>query len=284
LPDLANIGGKCLAPTTPKTELKDINTKSLSLCTIIQLRKISAHKVIDYQSIFHRNRPAMFSPDQDVYSRYVIDHSRLLSNQMLESMRSQSLSTYYNDVLVRKEMPFASSMAVQIAVAQLGVEHIRQLRALRLQSLQQIPVLRAVSKSECFSGLDTLATISSETLHCNNIDERTESTNSSQNRTYIDEIDSNDILCGRGGRSNHHRGNKRYRQVVGKMKYMYQQCPAKTLKTDLSRTIVEHCYSYGARFVKFDNACSKYYVLTKNEARKKTSQALRESKAIKWIV
>jgi len=64
---------------------------------------------------------------------------------------------------------------------------------------------------------------------------------------------------------------------------MYQQCPAKTLKTDLSRAIVEHCCSYGARFVKKDEEAGKYYVLTKAEARKKTSQALRETKALKWV-
>ena len=101
-------------------------------------------------------------------------------------------------------------------------------------------------------------------------------------RIFIDKVRPTDILCGRGGRSNHHGGNKRYRQIVGNIKYAYQQCPAKTLKTDLSRAIVEKCYSYGARFVKQDASTGRYYVLTKAEARKKTSQALRETKALKW--
>jgi hypothetical protein len=101
---------------------------------------------------------------------------------------------------------------------------------------------------------------------------------------YIDIIAETDILCGRGGKSNHHTGNKRYRQVVGNMKYMYQRCPAKTLKTDLSRAIVEHCCSYGARFVKRCEKTNRYYILTMAEARKKTSQALRETKALKWTL
>ena len=103
-----------------------------------------------------------------------------------------------------------------------------------------------------------------------------------QPRKYIDAIGENDVLCGRGGRSNHHIGNKRYRQVVGRMKCAYQSCPAKALKTDLSRAIVDHCCSYGARFVKLDEEYGQYYILSRSEARKKTSQALRESKVIKW--
>ena len=101
-------------------------------------------------------------------------------------------------------------------------------------------------------------------------------------RTYINQVRPTDILCGRGGRSNHHPGNKQYRQTVGNIKFAYQQCPAKTLKTDLSRAIVENCYGYGARFIKQDASNGRYYVLTKAEARKKTSQALRETKALKW--
>lgn len=102
-------------------------------------------------------------------------------------------------------------------------------------------------------------------------------------RIYIDDmIREDDILCGRGGRSNNHAGNKRYRQVVNDMRIMYQNTETKTVKTDLSRAIVEHCCSYGARFLKIDNAAGKYFVLTKGEARKKTSQALRETKDLKW--
>jgi hypothetical protein len=100
---------------------------------------------------------------------------------------------------------------------------------------------------------------------------------------YTDQIQPHDILCGRGGRSNNHTGNKNYRLVVANMKYKYQQCPAKTLKTDLSRAIVEYCHAYGARFIKYDEAKEKYYVVSKAEARKKTSQALRETKALKWL-
>ena len=104
-----------------------------------------------------------------------------------------------------------------------------------------------------------------------------------KDRVYIDDdIQADDILCGRGGRSNNHIGNKRYRQVVNDFRIMYQRTETKTVKTDLSRAIVEHCCAYGARFLKSESATGRYFVLTKAEARKKTSQALRETKDLKW--
>lgn len=103
-------------------------------------------------------------------------------------------------------------------------------------------------------------------------------------RLYIDETREWDVLCGRGGRSNHHSGNKRYRHVVSEMKAMYRTTDAKNLKTDLSRAIVEHVCNYGGRFIKKDEKVGRYYVLTKAEARKKTSQALRETKELKWTL
>lgn len=105
-----------------------------------------------------------------------------------------------------------------------------------------------------------------------------------QNRVFVDEIRENDVLCGRGGKSNHHIGNKKYRQVVSEMKQGYRGISAKTAKTDLSRQIVDHVLEYGGRFLKRDASSGRYYILKHNEARKKTSQALRETKVLKWTV
>jgi len=68
------------------------------------------------------------------------------------------------------------------------------------------------------------------------------------------------------------------------MKQMYRTTEAKNVKTDLSRAIVDHCCGYGARFLKKDGATGRFYVLSKQEARKKTSQALRETKILKWTM
>lgn len=98
-----------------------------------------------------------------------------------------------------------------------------------------------------------------------------------------DEIKEWDVLCGRGGKSNHHSGNKRYRQVVSEMKNKYRGTSAKTDKTALSRAIVDYVNGYGGRFLKKSKG-GKWILLTKAEARKKTSQALRETKELKWTL
>jgi hypothetical protein len=105
-----------------------------------------------------------------------------------------------------------------------------------------------------------------------------------ENRYFIQETREWDVLCGRGGRSNHHPGNKRYRQVVSEMKASYKNIEAKSAKTDLSKAILDHVYSYGGRFIKQDRATGRSYVLTATESRKKTSQALRETKELKWTL
>lgn len=71
------------------------------------------------------------------------------------------------------------------------------------------------------------------------------------------------------------------------MKASYKNIGSKTAKTELSRAIVEHVYRYGGRFLKHqeskDGSRTTFYtVLSTTEARKKTSQALREAKIVKW--
>jgi len=90
-----------------------------------------------------------------------------------------------------------------------------------------------------------------------------------------------DILSGRGGKSNHHPGNKRFRQVVEEMKAKYRTTNAKTDKTALSKAIVAYVHGYQGRFLKKISA-SKWQVMSNSECRKKTSQALRETKQLKW--
>mmetsp|Transcript_7000 Transcript_7000/g.14429 ORF Transcript_7000/g.14429 Transcript_7000/m.14429 type:complete len:302 (+) Transcript_7000:161-1066(+) len=94
-----------------------------------------------------------------------------------------------------------------------------------------------------------------------------------------------DVLCGRGGESNHYIGNKKYRKYIGERKDDYRKIDVKQRKqkTDFVRAIVQHIKNCGGRFidVTFDG---KYYVVTDEKARKKTSQALRETKTLKWLV
>lgn len=104
-----------------------------------------------------------------------------------------------------------------------------------------------------------------------------------EKRLYVDEVLPTDILCGRGGKTNHHEGNKRYRQVISKVKASYKKIDEKAAKTNMAHAIVNHVLAYGGRFLKLDENKQKYYILSVTEGRKKTSQALRESKEVKWI-
>lgn len=105
---------------------------------------------------------------------------------------------------------------------------------------------------------------------------------SSGQRQYIDRLQDHDILCGRGGKSNHHPGNQRYRRFILDMKKKYKNVGRKGAKTDLSIAIVNRIYAYGGRFLRYDDNKEKYYNLTQSEARKKTSQALREARNPLW--
>lgn len=100
-----------------------------------------------------------------------------------------------------------------------------------------------------------------------------------------DAIQQWDILPGRGGHANNYDGNKRFRQVVEKMKPTYKNCKNKTDKTALSNAIVDYVTEYGGRFLKRRKGATSrkdYHVMTRQESRRKTSQALRETKELKW--
>mmetsp|Transcript_833 Transcript_833/g.1199 ORF Transcript_833/g.1199 Transcript_833/m.1199 type:complete len:233 (+) Transcript_833:63-761(+) len=102
-------------------------------------------------------------------------------------------------------------------------------------------------------------------------------------KTFVETIRETDVLSGRGGKSNHHFGNKKYRQTILEMKTSYRNIQSKTEKTRISRQIVADVLEYGGRFLKLDNATGRYYIMSDIEARKKTSQALRETKELKWL-
>jgi hypothetical protein len=83
-----------------------------------------------------------------------------------------------------------------------------------------------------------------------------------------------DVLLGRGGRSNHHPGNKRYREEVQNLQSWYLGVEDKNEKTDLSQCLVDYVHSYDGRFLYKDE--NGWYVVPNIIARRKASQALRE--------
>jgi hypothetical protein len=74
-----------------------------------------------------------------------------------------------------------------------------------------------------------------------------------------------------------------YHEVIIDMKKSYRKIDSKVAKTDLSRAIVDHVHMYGGRFLKNDPKVGQYYVLTSDEARRKTAQCLRETMDPIWL-
>lgn len=96
-----------------------------------------------------------------------------------------------------------------------------------------------------------------------------------QKKEYVENLTDLDVLCGRGGKSNHHNGNKKYRDEVGHLQQWYKSSE-KNEKTDLSQCLVNYVHSYGGRFLKLEESNKRWYLVTNHVARRKASQALRE--------
>ena len=96
-----------------------------------------------------------------------------------------------------------------------------------------------------------------------------------KNKVYVVPTDI-DILMGRGGKSNNHPGNKRYREEVQNFRQSYNTLSDKDDKTNMSRLVVETIKSTGARFLELDRTNSSWYVVSDIKVRRKVSQALRE--------
>lgn len=87
----------------------------------------------------------------------------------------------------------------------------------------------------------------------------------------------NDVLYGRGGGTNHHPGNKRYRKMVEERKLDYVN--SKRLDKPLvALEIIKYWRSQEppGRFLKLDEKSGMWHDVGDKKAREKTSQALRE--------
>jgi len=87
-----------------------------------------------------------------------------------------------------------------------------------------------------------------------------------------------DVLLGRGGLTNKHPGNIKYRETAEDWKGYYQSQKSKDDKKDVSILLMKCVHDYGGRFLTKDPSTECWVVAQDNQARKKCSQALRESK------
>lgn len=100
---------------------------------------------------------------------------------------------------------------------------------------------------------------------------------SENDRIYISftQIQEDDVLCGREERGSPHKGNANYRTIVASKRSSYQALASceRQKKTNMSTHIIDVMVK-GRFLVK--QGTERYYLLTKDEARKKVSQSLRE--------
>lgn len=87
-------------------------------------------------------------------------------------------------------------------------------------------------------------------------------------------VSDNDILLGRGGVTNTHSGNKKYRQLVHEKQREYLAA-RKLQKATVAMSIVTTIMSNGGRFLQLNDK-DEWFEVTAEKAREKTSQALRE--------
>ena len=115
-------------------------------------------------------------------------------------------------------------------------------------------------------------------------DERTEEEKEAARKKYenwplkdIKEPHENDVMYGRGGGTNHHPGNKRYRKMVEDRKLDYvnsKRLDKPLVALDIIR--VWRAQEPPGRFLKLDEKTGLWHDVGDKKAREKTSQALRE--------
>ena len=89
------------------------------------------------------------------------------------------------------------------------------------------------------------------------------------------DIGENDVLCGRGGLTNSHIGNKHYRQIVQDHQAEYLKA-RKRDKILIAQRIVAMIQDNGGRFLKRSADGESWVLVTDKKAQEKASQALRE--------
>ena len=89
-----------------------------------------------------------------------------------------------------------------------------------------------------------------------------------------------DVVFGRGGGTNRHRGNEIFRDLVAKARPGYLAARKKE-KGEIARRIVKEIRSRGGRWLKKDTATGAWQEVSDDVATKKTTQAFREDLAFR---
>lgn len=93
--------------------------------------------------------------------------------------------------------------------------------------------------------------------------------------TTMENVSEHDVLCGRGGATNVHPGNRFFRSLISKFRVQYLRS-RKIDKPHISRSVVGEIRSRKGRFLKKDEKTGVWCEIGDDLAREKTSQALRQ--------
>jgi len=95
------------------------------------------------------------------------------------------------------------------------------------------------------------------------------------------EVQTNDVLCGRGGGTNKHEGNREFRKIVADHQPAYLATERKKDKRIIAESIVNIVRSKGGRFLIRKSEKDPWEQVQDERAREKASQALREGQKMR---
>lgn len=168
-------------------------------------------------------------------------------------------------------------------------EHTNSLKAGPISSGESLTYKPSLNK-KVLTGTPTNQTPMSDLRNgeLRNVSPRNDTVRPGQDMKIISEeqVSPTDVLCGRGGGTNNHPGNKYFRILVSRYRPEYV-IAKKAQKSQIARRIVEEIRSRaaenlsGGRFLKRNIGNNTWYDIGNKRATEKTSQALREGLANK---
>jgi len=102
------------------------------------------------------------------------------------------------------------------------------------------------------------------------------STTTSSNMEIVD-IQSMDVLCGRGKNSFNHVGNRKFRDIVAAAIPGYVSATSRSVKSEIVNAIVRQVRDGGGRFLKKEGKKGGWYVLNYTQSKEKAGHAIRDA-------
>eukprot|EP00558_Chaetoceros_sp_UNC1202_P005403 CAMPEP_0197237506 /NCGR_PEP_ID=MMETSP1429-20130617/4316_1 /TAXON_ID=49237 /ORGANISM="Chaetoceros sp., Strain UNC1202" /LENGTH=295 /DNA_ID=CAMNT_0042696521 /DNA_START=10 /DNA_END=897 /DNA_ORIENTATION=- len=122
---------------------------------------------------------------------------------------------------------------------------------------------------------DTLPAEPNKRLRCSSPSSHSSSPKLPPGTVGLATYDIHDVLSGRGGGTNTHPGNRCFRVLIDENREKYLRA-RKNDKPDISRSIVNAIRVKNGRFLKKDEDSGLWFEIGDDQAREKTSQALRQ--------